>query len=74
MSFLKGDIVVVIDYIRCSDFFNHRSINNTSGICGACNLGKELSYSFRQLMALERLLTYALNHIDDMDKEINKNI
>lgn len=25
-------------------------------------------------MALERLLTYALNHIDDMDKEINKNI
>ncbi|MGN0646447.1 MAG: hypothetical protein ACI4J9_05785 [Mogibacterium kristiansenii] len=25
-------------------------------------------------MALERLLTYALNHVDDMDKEINKNI
>ena len=25
-------------------------------------------------MALERLLTYALNHVEDMDKEINKNI
>lgn len=25
-------------------------------------------------MALERLLTYALNHVDDMDREMNKDI